>query len=546
MEHHADDLATLVRTPFTETHVACLRELGEAVTYEPGETISAFGHPNKAFFYILEGEAATYDQVTGCRLGQTSLGPTQFIGEMSFLTGGTVQITVRAITTIKAIRVPRDAMLKALATLPEMSDIVVTVFAARRRWLIESERGGLSLIGAETDPAVRRIETFATRNRIAYQTHEIGSPKALELASRCKVPPGQAFVVVGERTALCDPSPRSVAHALGLDIAVKDGAQFDVVIVGSGPAGIAAAVYAGAEGLCALVVDENSIGGQAAASSRIENYMGFPTGISGADLCARGEIQALKFGTRFAVPRKVSSIAQQDGMLRVVLDDGGKVSTRSVIVASGVQYRRLSLDRLEHFEGMGVFYAATALEARHVRGGAAVIVGGGNSAGQAAMYLSERVQHVHLVVRGKSLSSSMSNYLLERVRSNEAITFHFCSEIAALNGETSLQSVVIRTEDKERELATKGLFVMIGAAPNTQWLDGLVDLDAKGFVVTDDAFATSCKGVFAVGDVRSGSTKRVASSAGEGSIVVSRVWHYLASNTDAARSPLGDRPVITA
>ncbi len=529
MESSAANLDTYVRKPLSEAHVACLRKLGEIVTFAPGETMVAFGAPNEAFFYILDGEAAAWDEVTGARYGNATLGPTQFTGEISFLAGGAAQLTNRAETAVTAIRVPRAAMLQAMADIPEMSDIVVTVFAARRRRLIESGQAGLTLIGAESDRAVRRVEAFAAQNRIPYRAFAIGSPAALELARRCGVPADRGAVVLGERSVLPDPTPRSVARRLGLDLAVEEGAAFDVVIVGAGPAGLASAVYAGAEGLRALMIDALAVGGQAATSSRIENYMGFPTGISGADLCARGEIQALKFGARLAVPRRVTAARRLEDGFAVTLDDGVSVRARAIVVATGVQYRRPPLDRLEAFEGAGVSYAATELEARHLQGRAAVVIGGGNSAGQAAMFLSRRAAHVHLVVRGASLAASMSDYLIERIRKNDAISLHFGAEVSALHGDAALDAVTLRQDGAERVLPAAGLFVMVGAAPNTGWLSGLVALDDKGFVVTGEGHATSCPGVFAVGDVRAGSVKRVASAVGEGSVVISKVWEHVAA-----------------
>lgn len=448
---------------------------------------------------------------------------------MSFLSGGTAQLTTRAVTPLTTIRVPRAAMLQALADIPEMSDIVVTVFAARRRRLIESGQAGLTLIGAETDRDVRRVEAFAAQNRIPYRAHALGSDEALAMARRCGVPAGQGVVVLGERTVMSNPTPQSVARHFGLDQAVENGAAFDVVIVGAGPAGLAAAVYAGAEGLRALVVDETAVGGQAATSSRIENYMGFHTGISGADLCARGEVQALKFGTRFALPRRVAGVTRESGGFAVTLDDGVAVVARAMVVATGVQYRRMPLERLAHFEGAGVSYAATELEARHLAGRTAVVVGGGNSAGQAAMFLSRKARHVHLVVRGASLAASMSDYLVERIGSNSAITLHFGAEVTALHGEQTLEAVTLRNAKEECRVEAGGLFVMVGAAPNTAWLPGLVQLDGKGFVLTSNGYATSCPGIFAVGDVRAGSVKRVASSVGEGSVVISKVWDHVMS-----------------
>ena len=311
---------------------------------------------------------------------------------------------------------------------------------------------------------------------------------------------------------------------------------FDVLIVGGGPAGVAAGVYAGAEGLCALVIEDVAIGGQAGTSSRIENYMGFPTGISGADLVWRGEVQAMKFGTRFAMPRRAAQLDRlKDGSFCATFDTGARVRGKAVVVATGVQYRRLPIDRLEELEGAGIYYAATEIEARYCRGSEAIVIGGGNSAGQAAMFLSRSASHVRLLVRGTSLAASMSSYLSTRLEADPAITIQYESEISELHGHDHLSAVTVRnaTTGAIERIDTRAVFVMVGAAPNTDWLSGLVNLDAKGFVLTGmngDAaspFATSHPGIFAVGDVRAGSVKRVASSVGEGSVVISKVWEYL-------------------
>lgn len=529
MEYAAPDLSTYVRKPLSPDHVARLQDAGEVVAFQPGEALVTFGQPSSAFFYILEGEAAAYDEVTGERYGNATLGPTQFTGEISLLTGGTAMLTNKAVTRVRAIRVPRDALLQLMAAIPDMSDIIVTVLAARRRRLIESDQAGLTLIGASEDRGVRRVEAFAASNRIPFRSLALDSAEARMLATRCGIATGRPAVVLGEATELTDASPRSIARHFGLDFAVEEGAQFDVIIVGAGPAGIAAGVYAGAEGLRAVVIDELSVGGQAATSSRIENYMGFPTGISGADLCARGEIQALKFGTRFAVPRRVCAIREIDEGFALELDDGVNVKGRAVVVATGVQYRQLPIPRLEDFEGAGVSYAATEIEARHLHGGDAVVVGGGNSAGQAAMFLSQRAKHVHLVVRGTSLATSMSDYLVERIRKTPSITLHFQTEVAELHGGDLLERVTLvkRHSGSKVEIPAAGLFLMVGAAPNTGWLAEFLELDQHGFVKGGPEYCTSRPGVFAVGDVRASSVKRVASAVGEGSIVISKVWQHL-------------------
>lgn len=317
----------------------------------------------------------------------------------------------------------------------------------------------------------------------------------------------------------------------------------DVLIVGGGPGGIAAAVYAGAEGLSALVVEDSTIGGQAGTSSRIENYMGFPTGISGADLFWRGEAQAMKFGTRFAVPRRATALDRRDdGTFCVTLDDATRTCACALVIATGVQYRRLPLPRLEALEGAGIYYAATETEARFCRGTDVVIIGGGNSAGQAAMFLSRHANRVHLLVRGDSLADSMSSYLSGRLEVDPAIRIRYRTQVAALHGEDRLEGVTVDgcgVEPGDDRIDARAMFVMVGAAHNTEWLGRQVDCDDKGFLLTgdavgrDSAYATSLPGVFAVGDLRAGSVKRVASSVGEGSVVSSKVWEHVAASRDA-------------
>jgi thioredoxin reductase (NADPH) len=358
-----------------------------------------------------------------------------------------------------------------------------------------------------------------------------GGAEAAECAAACALPEGVA-VIIG-RDEVLEPTPAAIARRLGLALALDEDRTYDVAIVGGGPAGIAAGVYAGAEGLCAVVIENLTIGGQAGTSSRIENYMGFPTGISGADLCWRGEVQAMKFGTRFAMPHRVTAIAG-DGPFALTLEDGATVRARAVVVATGVQYRRPDLPRLTDLEGAGVYYAATDLEARFCKGAEVVVVGGGNSAGQAAMFLCRTAAHVHVVVRGTSLAASMSAYLTSRLAQDPGITVHYQTEVTELEGEDSLAGLTLARRDGTRtRVPARGLFVMVGAEPNTGWLDGCVMTDSNGFVCTGEGaggaspHATSRPGVFAVGDVRAGSVKRVASGVGEGSVVISEVWRHL-------------------
>ncbi len=536
MESLAANLREMARTPLHQSHVELLKSIGSEVNYESGEMIAEVGDPMDQFVYILEGRAEVIDPQTREAYLPFSLGPTQFLGEIAFLSGGVYSLPMRAREKTRAISVPRREMLEAMSRVPEMSDIIISVFSARRRRQIEDNDSSLKLIGADLSRDIRQIEEFATRNKIPFQTMDIGSEDANTLAKDCCFEALRPAVVFGDDLVIDNPTPAKIAKLLGLEQSFECQEVIDVLIVGGGPAGVAAAVYAGAEGLSAVVVEDIAIGGQAGTSSRIENYMGFPTGISGADLAWRGEVQAMKFGTRFVRPKRATHMqTETDGLFCVTLDDGQKLRARSVVVASGVQYRRLPLDRLKEFEGLGIYYAATEMEARFCKGTEVVVVGGGNSAGQAAMYLSRSAKHVHVLVRGESLAASMSDYLLSRLEADPSITIHYKSELKALSGDETMSSVVIDRDGLDWQLDCNSAFIMVGAAPNTEWISKNCQLDARGFVKTGtevgaaSSFATSCPGLFAVGDVRAGSVKRVASAVGEGSVVISQVWEHLQS-----------------
>ncbi len=537
METIGADLRQMQRIPLAASHVDALRAAGRAVTYPAGKYLAQPGEVIDRFTYIESGEIEVVNPYTEQRNLPFTLGPTQFMGEIAFLSGGAWSLALRTVAETRVIEVPRAAMLTLMSRIPEMSDIIITVFSARRRRQLESHDSALLLIGEDQDLNVRRIAAFANRNRIPYASLSIGSPEAEASARSCSLDPARPAVIFGRGVVVADPTPDKIARLLGLNLEFRDDERFDVLIVGGGPAGVAAGVYAGAEGLSALVAEDIAIGGQAGTSSRIENYMGFPTGISGADLVWRGEVQAMKFGTRFAMPRRVVLLEKlEDGIFRATFDNGEHVRAKAVVVSTGVQYRRLPLERLADFEGAGVYYAATEMEARYCKGTDAVIIGGGNSAGQAAMFLSRSARSVRVLVRGSSLAASMSSYLSSRLDADPAITIEYGAEVSALHGADHLEALTIRDVKTggSRVVDTRALFVMVGAAPNTDWLSGLVKLDDKGFVITGASagsgaspFATSLPGIFAVGDVRAGSVKRVASSVGEGSVVIAKVWEFV-------------------
>lgn len=532
MDSFAADLAQLQRTPLSADHVAALRAVATPRRYAAGDILIRAGDPMTEFLYIESGEIEVVNPATGARMIEATMGPTQFTGEIGMMSGAVSVFQMRACLPTEVIVVPTAELARLMSQIPEMADIIITVFAARRRGHIEHGLTSLTLIGADIDRGIQRIARFASRNRIASRMIDLNSVNADQSMEAIDT---NTPAVIFDGKPIENPTPQKLARILGLELSLSKDEVIDVLIIGAGPAGVAAAVYAGAEGLSAIVLEDMAIGGQAGTSSRIENYMGFPTGISGGDLVWRGEVQAMKFGTRFAMPVRVENLSRRDDLFCAVLSDGREICARAVVVATGVQYRRLPLDKLEAFEDAGIYYAATQMEARFCQQTDAVVVGGGNSAGQAAMYLSRSARHVHLLVRSGNLAASMSDYLSSRLDADPRISVHYNSEIARLHGDDRLSAITVRNrqDDSNWHVETRAAFIMIGAAPNSTWLGDNVALDERGFVLTGaehggrSQFETSTPGIFAVGDVRAGSIKRVASAAGEGSVVMSAVWQHV-------------------
>ena len=415
----------------------------------------------------------------------------------------------------------------------DLANIIVSACIWRRIGMMGDPSTGIVVRGDSDDPDVISLRRFLVRNYYPHRIEEAREPRRQDAQPTTAMP--QVELLDGRilaRPAICD-----LAGELGITEIPEQGKVYDVAIVGAGPAGLAAAVYAASEGLSTIVVEGNAPGGQAGTSSKIENYLGFPTGVSGAQLASRGHIQALKFGVHFAISREVVSLTQVDGQHRLLMSNGLAVCSRSVVIASGARYRRLDVSNYEAFENRGLFYAATAMEALLCRDREVVVVGGGNSAGQASMFLSGVARHVHHIVRGPSLQSSMSQYLISRIERSPRITLHTHSEIVELEGKSSLEVVTWRNRQSGETVRTSisSVFVMIGAEPNSGWVYGTVKLDEKGFVLTGGpwgseatSFATSIPGIYAVGDIRAESVKRVASAVGEGSVVISNIHRYLA------------------
>ncbi|MEM9557348.1 MAG: FAD-dependent oxidoreductase [Acidobacteriota bacterium] len=518
-----------------------LEENGTRRTVGAGEVLWDVGQPGYDFYFIERGALNIVDRGDDRVIVRIEAG--QFVGELGMLMGQGTFLAGIAASDSEVLRVSQATLRELVATVPEVGDVIVSAFVARRRLLMEWNEGGLILIGGDDDPRALRLREFASRSRIPHRWIDRADDEGVASLGELTLPAAGPAAVVGRLEVLAAPSPRQLAAALGLDLVADTDQVFDVLVVGAGPAGLAVAVYAASEGLAVLAIEDTAIGGQAGTSSRIENYLGFPRGVSGAELAHRGEVQAVKFGARITAPRRATRLKTKDGLFHVVLDDERCVRGRTVVLANGVQYRRLPLERLAELESKGVYYAATELEARFCRGTNAVIVGGGNSAGQAAMFLSRHARCTLVVVRGAGLADTMSAYLSERIERDPRIELHTHTEVSRLHGTDRLEGITLRRtaadgKVSEEEIETRALFIMIGAAPNTAWLDGLVALDDHGFVRTGPdlapglgQYATSHPGIFAVGDIRSGSVKRVASAVGEGSVVVSAVHRHLAQET---------------
>ncbi len=531
----------------TRAQLARLSDFGDVHEVKTGEPLFDVGERFYGLIVVLEGsvEIVYVEHPSGEETVIVTHGPGRFLGELGLLTGQRVAVHGRMSTDGRVLRVDQDGLRRLLASDPEIGDIVFAAFVARREILRGGvAAGSLRIIGSRHSRRAIDLVNYLRRQRVGHQWIDLDDDDAVaELLADLGVRPAQTPVVVSGNSVLGNPTIDELADHLGLVYEPTELDLFDVVIVGAGPAGLAAAVYGASEGLETLLVDSDFIGGQAGTSSRIENYAGFPSGISGGELVERAALQAQRLGARISSPSTVTHIEPAGVGYRLTLADGSALMARSVVLSPGVQYRRLPLSRLRQFEGAGVYYAATDLEARVCGANAVTVVGGGNSAGQAAVYLAEKGADVTLAIRGADLSSSMSTYLIDRIDASPKIRLVTHSEVTELHGDTRLDEVTItnnRTGASTRHPCV-GLFSFIGTAPSTSWLKGFVELDAKGFVLTDSdladvgfaplPFETSRAGVFAAGDVRAQSMKRVAAAVGDGSSAIRSVHQRLSPMT---------------
>jgi thioredoxin reductase (NADPH) len=525
--------------------LAMVDAAGERRAVAEGEVLNRTGEISREFYVVVRGSLAgheDYGRPTERLIAR--IGERRFWGGTNLLSGQPAYMTTVAPEDGEVIVLRVDQLRKMIGANQRLGDLILGAFVARRALLV-GMGAGVKLVGSHLSPDTRRLRDFLTRNRIPHAFLDVETDEHAEgLLREFGLGPAETPLLLRGALALRNPSTNAVAQALNLRPPRAPARVADALIVGAGPAGLAAAVYAASEGLSTVVIDAVAIGGQASTSARIENYPGFPAGISGTDLTERAALQAKRFGAGSAVPITATGIASDEGEHVVALDGGDHLRGRTVVLATGARYRRLAVDRLADFEGAGVFYAATEVEAQACEGDPVVVVGGANSAGQAAVFLASRGCHVDLVVRGRDLGARMSRYLVDQVEAHPVIAVHLAANVRELHGDASLEAVTI--DGDAGRIDARALFVFIGADPCTDWLAGALATDEHGFLVTGHdlqlthiesaptgrgrpplPLETSRPGVFAAGDVRSGSIKRVASAVGEGATAVRMIHQYL-------------------
>jgi len=534
----------------SEQDLAALAARGHTRNVRAGEILFAAGDRGYCFYAVLEGSIEIVDVSGDEPRTVVVVHAGQFTGEVNLFTEQAALVTARVGEDGRVLELSRAELRHVIDQSAELGETILKTFLMRRQLLLSSGYAGVRIVGSRFSPAAHRLRDFASRNLIPFTWIDLETDdQADALLRHFGISPSETPVVIGRGGTLKkNPSIQEFAACAGLTATLVDDHVYDVVIVGAGPAGLAASVYAASEGLDVLTADLLAAGGQAGASSRIENYLGFPAGISGKELARNALIQAQRFGARITVPCTVRSLGLDGGDRIVTLSDDTRLRTRCVLVASGVEYRKLDVARFADFEGAGIYYAATEMEARLCKGEEVVVVGGGNSAGQAIVFLARQARHVHALVRGSDLNASTSRYLVDRSQGLENVTAHLESRLTGSEGDGHLSAVRARIgTEEERSFVTSSLFLFIGADPNTAWLRGCVELDRKGFVLTGTSLPpgttdaerwrlaarspflleTSLPGVFAAGDVRSGSSKRLASAVGEGAMAVTFVHAHI-------------------
>lgn len=534
---------------FSDRQLNVIGQIGDLVSYEDGQEMIAHGQKDYPFYIIKSGEVQIVERDGDEERIIASHGEGEFTGDVDMLTGRSSLFVAIAAGKVEAYRLCAEKLRRLLNECPEVSEMLLEAFQMRRRMLATLPFVGVRVVGPINTNATTRLREFFYKNHVPYTFLDSTTEAGVEQLAKLNASELEHPVVRCNGHTIGNPSLPALAECLGISHSVNQ-ELFDLVIVGAGPAGLAAAVYAASEGIKTLVVDTVGPGGQAGSSSKIENFIGFPSGLSGSELAGRGYLQALKFGTQFIAPVVVNAVNQgKSGEHEISLDNGEIVRARCVLVASGVSYRQLEMPGCERLEGAGVYYAATMVEARSCENKTAIVVGGGNSAGQAAMFLVNHADKVKLVIRGDDLRKSMSSYLSERVLNNPKIELLTHTEVNRIEGADCVESIELRNnqEGTVESVGAAGVFVFIGAKPRTDWLPEDVILDEKGFILTGSAFyadedkrnqywqldrapcdlETTVPGIMAAGDVRAGTTKRCGFAVGDGSLAVSCVHRYL-------------------
>ena len=530
--------------PLSPTQLERIRVYGTEERVDAGDVLYSPGDEDWGMFVVLEGRIDIVERhrLPGMRV-VVSYGPGEFSGEIGMLTGRRSTLAAVVGEGGRVLRVPVESVRTIVAEERTLSELVLDALQTRRGYLVR-EGIGVTLVGSRFDPETRRLLELLARNGVATKWLDCeSSPQAALLLDKLGVSPGEMPVIaIPGGQVLRNPSALELRRALGNPEANNDAdaEDCDLVVVGGGPGGLAAAVYGASEGLATTLLECTALGGQAGTSSRIENYLGFPAGLSGSELSTRAIVQAEKFGVRLTLAAEAVSLCSEPGRHVITLDDGSTIGARSIIVATGAHYKRLPLDRIHDFEGVGVYYAASAVEAQACVAREVAVVGGGNSAGQAALYLAETCATVHLMIRRDGLEETMSQYLIARIERHPKINFMPRTEVTRLLGDDELTAIEVASSGAPATLDVHALFLFIGATPGTEWLQGKLALDRAGFVLTGPdipasrldgtiplPLETTVPGIFCVGDARSGSVKRVATAIGEGSMAVRLVFDRL-------------------
>ncbi|MDC6366214.1 MULTISPECIES: FAD-dependent oxidoreductase [Flavobacteriaceae] len=531
----------------TQKQISILKEYGTVEDFDVQTLVFKAGDLTYDFFVVLEGEVCVMDETDKVNIIVTH-GINEFTGDNSMLSSKTAQFNAYASKGSTLLRIKPDSLKELISKQSDIGDVLLTAFIQRQETMLKEFDGGIKIIGTEKSKETYALRDFMDKNHIWHTFLNVEqSPEAYQLLKNFNLDESDLPIVLGASGELLKkPTIAELAEHTGVLVDFGD-ELYDVLVVGAGPSGLAASVYAASEGLSVVTIDSNAPGGQAGKSSKIENYLGFPTGISGSDLANKAFIQAQKFGCHISIPHRAEKVIYNGDYFTLLASNNKQVKAKTIIAATGANYRRLPIENIEKFEGRGIYYSATGMNAAACNNEIVSVVGGGNSAGQAVLFLAEYAREAHIIIRGNDLGSKMSDYLVQRIEATPNITIHKESNVVQLNGENHLESLILDTNGERQTIWISNLFTFIGAKPCSEWLNGIISTDEKGFIYTGpdvtademtscsiyeerkpQSLETSIPGFFAVGDVRKGSVKRVASAVGEGSMAISQIHRYLA------------------